>query len=259
MNGQEVATAAPKIGAEIMEKVLLQGDLKGLSPAERLNYYNSVCQSLGLNPLTRPFEYLSLNGKLILYAKRECTEQLRYTRDVSVSIKARELTEGCYVVTAMATLPSGRSDESIGAVPLDGLKGEARANAIMKAETKAKRRVTLSICGLAFLDEIEVDSVRGANRVEADAPDADPDKPWNTYGQMIEAFGVLRGRLPEADKHLYHEVLWNTGGVHHSNEFKNLTDGAAKAIATYRQLRIVVEELEADAGKSDAAEPEVAK
>jgi hypothetical protein len=33
---------------------------------------------------------------------------------------------------------------------------------MMKAVTKAKRRVTLSICGLGMLDETEVDSVPGA-------------------------------------------------------------------------------------------------
>jgi len=37
--------------------------------------------------------------------------------------------------------------------------GEARANLMMKAETKAKRRVTLSICGLGMLDETEVESL----------------------------------------------------------------------------------------------------
>jgi hypothetical protein len=34
-------------------------------------YYFSVCKSLGLNPLTRPFEYLTLNGKKVLYARRD--------------------------------------------------------------------------------------------------------------------------------------------------------------------------------------------
>ena len=38
----------------------------------------------------------------------------------------------------------------------EALKGEVRANAILKAVTKAKRRATLSICGLGWLDESEV-------------------------------------------------------------------------------------------------------
>src|SRR6187431_1340240 len=144
---------------EAIEQVLVNGDLARLTPAQRVSYYNRVCESLDLNPLTKPFDYISLNGKLVLYAKRDATEQLRSKRHVSVQIIARELVEDCYIVTARAVLPSGRQDESIGAVNIAGLKGENRANALMKAETKAKRRVTLSICGLGLLDETEVESV----------------------------------------------------------------------------------------------------
>ena len=45
---------------------------------------------------------------------------------------------------------------------MQNLKGEALANAMMKAETKAKRRATLSICGLALLDELEVETIPNA-------------------------------------------------------------------------------------------------
>jgi hypothetical protein len=143
----------------IAERVVLQGDLSKLSPEERVTYYAEVCKSLGLNPLTRPFEYLTLNGKLVLYARRDCTEQLRRRDKISITKLERELVEGVYVVTAYAQDGNGRVDSSIGAVPIDGLKGEPRAHAYMKAETKAKRRVTLSICGLGLLDESEVDSI----------------------------------------------------------------------------------------------------
>lgn len=154
-----------QISPQVMESVLLEGDLSRLQPADRVSYYRSVCESVGLNPLTRPLEYLKLNGKLTLYAKRDCTDQLRAIHAVSVTIPSREIAEGCYVVTARASMPSGRQDESIGAVPIDGLKGEARSNALMKAETKAKRRVTLAICGLSYLDESELESVKGAVRM----------------------------------------------------------------------------------------------
>jgi len=43
-----------------------------------------------------------------------------------------------------------RRIESIGAVTIGGLKGEARANAMMKPKRRPKRRVTLSICGLGW-------------------------------------------------------------------------------------------------------------
>jgi hypothetical protein len=57
-----------------------------------------------------------------------------------------------------------------GAVSLVGLRGEALANAIMKAETKAKRRATLSICGLGFLDETEIETIPDA-RSEPSQPE----------------------------------------------------------------------------------------
>ena len=150
---------APAIDSAIVERVLLEGDLGRLTANQRVAYYGKVCEALGLNPLTRPFEYLVLNNRLVLYARRECTEQLRKVYKVSLSIVARELTEELYAVTAKAQLPDGRTDESIGVKSLAGLKGDARANAMMTAETKSKRRVTLSICGLGMLDETEVESL----------------------------------------------------------------------------------------------------
>lgn len=145
-----------------LETALIDADLSKMNERDRVTYYQRVCESLGLNPLTQPFDYLRLNGKLVLYAKRSCTEQLRKMHGVSLAIVGREHVEGMYVVTARATTPDGRADESIGAVPVKGLQGENLSNALMKAETKAKRRVTLSICGLAFLDESEADSVSNA-------------------------------------------------------------------------------------------------
>ncbi len=149
-----------------IEQTLISGDLSRLTIPQRLSFYNQVCASLDLNPLTKPFAYITLNGKLTLYALKDCTEQLRSKRSISVQIVAREVVEDCYVVTARASTPAGRQDESIGAVPIANLKGENKANALMKAETKAKRRVTLSICGLGMLDETEVESIHQAPAAE---------------------------------------------------------------------------------------------
>lgn len=132
MTSQAVATIDNDQLA-VLEKVIADGDLKNLSAGERLDYYGRVCSSVGLNPFTRPFEYLVLNGKTILYARKDCTDQLRTIHSVSVRIVAREALEDCYIVTAAASMPSGRVDESTGAVPLPA-SGEARANAMMKAE-----------------------------------------------------------------------------------------------------------------------------
>lgn len=164
----------PLDAAAVMERVLLGGDISKLDAKGRLFYYQKVCESVGLNPLTRPFDYLNLNGKTVLYAKRDATDQLRKVHGVSVTIKARENLDSVYAVTANARDKSGREDESIGAVNIQGLKGDALANALMKAETKAKRRVTLSICGLGMLDETEVEAIPNAR---IDPPAGSPDEP----------------------------------------------------------------------------------
>ena len=159
--GNELQTVKQdsQVSAETMEKVIAQGDLKDLTPKQRVEYYRSVCDSLGLNWSTKPFEYITLNGKLTLYARKDATEQLRRTQHVSIIRLERERLDGIYVVTATAQTVGGRQDSSIGAVSIEGLKGDALANAMMKAETKAKRRVTLSICGLGWTDESEIETI----------------------------------------------------------------------------------------------------
>ena len=166
--------------ASRIETVLMTGDLTAFSPEERVVYHDKVCKSLGLNPLTRPFDYIKLNGKLLLYAKKDATEQLRAVRKVSLVIGDRITQGDVYIVTAKATLPDGRTDESTGAVTIGELRGDNLANAYMKAETKAKRRVTLSICGLGLLDEMEAHDVPNEMRDIKQPnlnPKPDPKKP----------------------------------------------------------------------------------
>lgn len=142
---------------DIMELLLLKGDLGKLTADERVQYYQAVCKSIGLNPLTKPFEYITLNGKLQLYALRACTDQLRKINNISLEIVSRDVADDILTVHVRARDADGRVDEDLGSVAFpSALKGEARANTELKCVTKAKRRATLSICGLGWLDETEV-------------------------------------------------------------------------------------------------------
>lgn len=153
--------------AAIMEQVLVKGDLAKLSPEQRTDYYAQVCNSMGLNPLTRPFEYLTLNGKMVLYARRDCADQLRKLNGISVQIVSRTIEDGLITVHVRAQDGTGRADEDFGIVSLGSLKGEAAANAVLKAVTKAKRRVTLSLSGLGWLDETEVEDIPASAKAPA--------------------------------------------------------------------------------------------
>ena len=57
------------------------------------------------------------------------------------------------------------SDLNQGAVSIAGLRGDALANAILKATTKAIRRVVLAHCGLGILDETETETIPTAQKV----------------------------------------------------------------------------------------------
>ena len=158
-------TPTNPVNASALERVLVAGDLSGLSESQRIEYYKAVCESLGLNPLTRPFEYLRLNGRLVLYATRAAADQLRAIHGISILDVRIEQKDDLVVVTVRGRTRDGREDVEVGAVSVAGLRGDAMANAQMKALTKAKRRLTLSLAGLGWLDETETDSVPGAQRV----------------------------------------------------------------------------------------------
>lgn len=172
--------------------MLLQngGNLRSLSDADRMTYYNEFCNRLQLDPLTMPFKLIELDGKCVMYADHGCVQQLTMSRKISHVIVSREEVSGVYIVTVRATDAKGRQTESLGAVPVKKEKGEWKqqpgsnkrhfhgtgvwenlepakmCNAIMHAETKAKRRATLDLVGLGVISEDELDTMSGFKRVD---------------------------------------------------------------------------------------------
>jgi hypothetical protein len=220
------------IAPEVIEQVIIKGNLKDLSPEQRVSYYKAVCDAAGLDSRLNPFEYMTLNGKEILYAKKSCTEQLRNNRKINLQIVSREKVGDCYVVTARAMMPDGREDESIGAVSIGKATGDNLANALMKAETKAKRRVTLSICGLGLLDETELETIpayreqndrrsladklkgtqaEGLVNAVQDKMDARPACDDEAWMRKFDAAAEARGFSKESSAALYNRVTTGNG------------------------------------------------
>jgi hypothetical protein len=140
-----------------------------------------------------------LNGKLTLYCKRDATDQLRKMHGVSLHVLSRDESDGILTVAVRATTRDGRTDEDIGAVPMAGLKGEARCNAAMKAMTKAKRRVTLSICGLGMLDESELYGIPAAALAHVEKPAAElPALASDTADWLGDSIPALDPPSPES-------------------------------------------------------------
>ncbi len=144
---------------QAVESALVKNDISQLTTQEKLTYYNRICESVGLNPLTKPFSFLKLQGKEVLYATKDCSEQLRKIHGVSTQIMSKVVVGDLFEVHVKARDKTGKEDEDIAYVVIKGLSGNDLANAMLKCVTKAKRRVTLSICGLGVLDESELDTV----------------------------------------------------------------------------------------------------
>jgi hypothetical protein len=161
--------------SEQIENILIIGDLKNLTAEQRVEYAKAFAKSLGINILTRPFDYILFREydnspeRLELYLNAKGAAQLRKIHRISIipgSLKRVIQDEHCMVSVDVRD-GWGSTDSATGSVSLfkfkDGRKipfaGREWDNAIMKSETKAKRRATLSICGLAMLDESQLDTM----------------------------------------------------------------------------------------------------
>lgn len=151
-----------------MEGIVVTGELIHLTQEERVKFYLQMCHSMGVDYRQRPlqyFEQIDRNGRrnLILYALRNCATQLSATRGLIVGVEDQNPSLANGVSIFKATVSGGtRSDQAVGAVSVDGLKGKELADAIMAAQTKAKRRGILDFTGSALPDESEIEGMHGS-------------------------------------------------------------------------------------------------
>ena len=148
-----------------LEKVILNADLSSLTGEQRVNFYYQVCDQYGLDPFTRPFEFIKMNNKLVLYATKSCASALQELKSISVEIVKQEQFQDVWIVTVRGTRANEKAAdgrviaENVGITPIKGLSGDALSNSIMKAVTKAQRRLILQMCGLGSTDETELQSI----------------------------------------------------------------------------------------------------
>lgn len=159
-------TKRPNTTISAVEKAVLKNDLQALTEIERIQYYLFACRQLNLNPATRPFDYLVQDGKMSLYLNATGVAQLRAAYGISTKIKERAKDDEFIYCTAIAFDNSGRQEESTAVLSLNDkygkpITGQSKANLIMKAETKAKRRATLALRGIPWGDTGEVVSSAG--------------------------------------------------------------------------------------------------
>ena len=172
MNTQtQTATQTTVIdGSPLLEELLAQAhangqDTRALDKNQRRAVLVELARKLGLNPLSNAVMFLLTNGRETLYVTKQGTDQI-----AAAARLQRETIKGPEVVTiegrklvfcqVRATHPDGRSEVSTATLALMD-----PVNDLMKCETKAKRRATLSVCGLGLLAEDEIETIPGAQRV----------------------------------------------------------------------------------------------
>lgn len=160
----------------ILLNAISKGDCKNLSESQKIEYYRARCDAAGLDYRTTPFQFISVQGKTVLYATKAASDQLTAKHGIKLTILGQTTENGIRLVTARAVTKDGRETEDVGAVSVVNLKGDDLCNAFMKAVTKAKRRAILSVCGLGMLDETEIETIpvitygEAAHNIEAHTP-----------------------------------------------------------------------------------------
>jgi len=136
-------------------------DLSQLSKEQQDEYVLAACEFLGV-PSELGLVGLSLMDtgdgarNMVLYVKKGATDIIRNNRKINV--EKLEQTNGDGYVGWMATGKdaTGRQEIAVGTVSIKGLTGRAVADAVMTAQTKSMRRMTIQFAGGGFLDETEI-------------------------------------------------------------------------------------------------------
>jgi hypothetical protein len=138
-------------------------DLESLNEEQREQYYLSACEHFGvpadLNLLA--FIYMEAEaGKrnLVLYAKKGATDIIRSRMEITTTRLTKDTGSGYVAWIAEGKNPGGRVEMAVGSASTEGLKGQSLASAVMTAQTRATRRMTLQFVGGGLLDESEVNT-----------------------------------------------------------------------------------------------------
>lgn len=163
-----------QVSEEVLNKLILTGDISSFNDNQKKEYVLALCRRYSLDPVTKPFSIIAFQGKQQVYANKSTTDQIREIKNLSVKITDTKQVQDIYIVTAEVN-DGKRTESSTGAVTIKGLNSDSLANALMKAETKAKRRATLSFMGLSVMDDTEIETIPNAKHldIEIEVKDAE--------------------------------------------------------------------------------------
>jgi hypothetical protein len=227
---------------------LIRGDVSSVPREALLRYVFTFCERVGISPLAVPFSLMKTQRGMQLVANRNFYDAVASKYTVSRECVGEGFFEGTklYFTRYRATTPDGRVTEDMALVDTAGLNGNDLANAIMKAHTKGRNRVTRAHLGFPFPDETEAETVPGASVVSinevpnggnGEPPAAEPEPP-KAGVQQIKRIHVLAKKLG-MDENAYRSFLEQRFGVRSS---KSLTPEQAEELA--REMAQLLRERE---------------
>ena len=126
-----------------------------LNEEQRADYINYLCGKIGIDPTFRPVDLIKTKNGIKPYLNKGASELIRDIRKISIDDMQIKDVNGMWVATCRVRNAEGRCDTDIGVCLKDGTSASPmnQNDSLMKAVTKAKRRATLSMCGLGAIIE----------------------------------------------------------------------------------------------------------
>lgn len=170
----EMTTYQQKIPASVLNKFLQTGDVISFTDEQKLLIMQMLCEKYGLDPVTRPLDLIKMPqsnntpAREIVYLTANGCELIAAKWKMSFKIKEKGIDKDAgvaYFVLEGRIPETDRSDESTAYVQCvrKNIKNEPEyffgtdmANALMKCETKARRRLIKRLTGLDYIDEDDI-------------------------------------------------------------------------------------------------------
>lgn len=150
-------------------------NLERLSEEQRAQYLRDFSEHLGLPPDLNALDLIWMDDdnksglrKLVVYCRKGTADLLRDIHQVQVKSLEQLTIPGCVAFKATGVNKTDRQEIAVGAHDSEGLRGARLASAVMTAQTRACRRLTIQFAGGGMLDESEVNAqTTNINRTDA--------------------------------------------------------------------------------------------
>lgn len=185
------------------------GNVAQLNEHEKDFVLAKLCERYGLDPILRPFDLISFQGGQKFYMTASATNQLANAKGLSREVVSLDIVEDKMMAkcTVKVSDPTGRTEVANGFIAISKflaptkadpvpkrvlLDGDDLANALLKLETKTKRRATLSFFGVMDAGS-DYEDRPAANVV---APDVSRPQVIADAGKAVETVKIAQNENP---------------------------------------------------------------